>query len=129
MKQIFKAGDIKQYRAVVEPADVASFNGETVHEVCSTFSLARHVEWTTRLFVLDMKEEHEEGVGTYLEIRHEGPAFVGEEIVFTGTFQKFLDRELICSFEARVGDRIIARGKTGQKILTLEKIRSIFAHG
>ena len=129
MKQIFKAGDIKEYRAVVEPGDVASFNGETVHEVCSTFSLARHVEWTTRLFVLDMKEEHEEGVGTYLEIRHEGPAFVGEQIVFTGTFEKFLNRELICSFEARVGDRIIARGKTGQKILTLEKIRSIFAHG
>ena len=75
-----------------------------------------------------MKDDYEEGVGTYLEISHENPAFVGEEIVFIGMFENFSGGELVCSFEARVGDRLIARGKTGQKILTLEKIRSIFAH-
>jgi fluoroacetyl-CoA thioesterase len=129
MKQIFKAGDIKQYRTVVMAQDVASFQGKVVHDVCSTFALARDVEFTTRQFVLDMKDENEEGIGTYLQIRHEGPAFVGEEILYTGVFETFSGPDVICSFEARVGDRIIARGKTGQKILTLEKIRSIFGHG
>ena len=129
MKHIFKAGDTKEYRSVVKPQDVASFHGQTVHEVCSTFAIAREVEWTTRQFTLDMKDENEEGIGTFLQIRHEGPAFVGEEILFRGTYEGMKENELICSFEARVGDRMVARGKTGQKILTLEKIRSIFRHG
>lgn len=129
MKDIFKAGDVKEYRTVVTSQDVAAFHGVTVHEVCSTFALAREVEWTTRLFVLDMKDAGEEGIGTFLEIRHEGPAFIGEEIVIKGVYEAMAGVELRCSFEARVGERIIARGKTGQKILTLEKIRSIFGHG
>jgi fluoroacetyl-CoA thioesterase len=129
MKLIFKAGDIKEYRSVVKPDDVAAFQGEIIHEVCSTFALAREVEWTTRQFVLDMKEHGEEGIGTFLQIRHEGPAFVGEEIIFKGVFEGVAGSELTCSFEARVGNRVVARGKTGQKILTLQKIRSIFSHG
>ena len=129
MKNIFQAGDIKEHRTVVKLQDVAAFNGLTVHNVCSTFALAREIEWTTRLFVLEMKEAHEEGVGTFLEIRHEGPAFVGEEIVIQGIYETVTGVELTCSFVARVGDQIIARGKTGQKILTLEKIKSIFGHG
>ena len=129
MKQIFKAGDIKEYRSVVKPQDVASFQGQTVHDVCSTFALAREVEWTTRQFVLDMKDENEEGIGTFLQISHEAPAFVGEEIIFRGMYEGMAGNELMCSFEARVGDRMVARGKTVQKILTLEKIRSIFRHG
>lgn len=129
MKNIFKAGDIKEYRTVVKSQDVAAFHGTTVHGVCSTFALARDVEWTTRLFVLEMKDADEEGIGTFLEIRHEGPAFVGEEIVIQGIYEAMTGVELTCSIEARVGDRIIARGKTRQKILTLEKIKSIFGHG
>lgn len=129
MKQIFKAGDIKEYRTVVKRQDVAGFHGTVVHPVCSTFALARDIEWTTRQFVLDMKDPDEEGIGTYLEIQHHGPAFVGDEITLRGAFESLTDNDLVCSFEARVGNRTIASGKTGQKILKLEKIRSIFNHG
>lgn len=129
MKQIFKAGDIKEYKTIVKEEDVASFQGSVVHAVYSTFALARDIEWTTRQFVLEMKDEDEEGVGTYLQITHLGPAFVGEEITYRGIFESLTGGELICSFEARVGNRIIATGKTGQKILKLGKIKSIFNHG
>jgi predicted thioesterase len=129
MKQIFKAGDFKEYKTRVAPDDVASFQRLVVHPVCSTFALARDIEWTTRQFVLEMKEDDEEGIGTYLEIRHQRPALVGEEVTIRGVFESMTGTELICSFEARVGDRIIATGKTGQKILKLEKIKSIFNHG
>jgi fluoroacetyl-CoA thioesterase len=128
MKVIFKAGDKKQYARIVNPEDVASFHGAVVHPVCSTFVLAREIEWTTRLFVLDMRDDDEEGIGTYLTIEHRGPAFVGEEITFTGVVDEMRGHELICSFEAHVGTRLIARGKTGQKILKKERIREIFKH-
>lgn len=129
MKEIFKTGDIKEFKTVVKAQDVASFQGEVVHEVYSTFALARDIEWTTRQFVLEMKEEDEEGIGTYLEIRHQQPAFVGEEIIIRGIFEGPVGGELMCSFEVRAGDRMIARGRTGQKILKVAKIKSIFGHG
>ena len=126
MKPIFKPGDEKQYRKIVQAEDVASFHGRVVHQVCSTFTLAREIEWTTRLFVLDMRDDDEEGIGTFLTIEHKGPAFVGEEIVFTGIVESINDHELICSFHAEVGARTIAVGKTGQKILKREKIAQLF---
>ena len=129
MKHVFKTGDVKEYRSVVRAEDVAAFQGVVVHAVCSTFALARDIEWTTRQFVLDMLADDEEGIGTYLEIEHLGPAFVGEEIVFRGAFYELTGNHLVCTFEARVGDRIIARGRTGQKILQLDKIKSLFNNG
>ncbi len=129
MKEIFKPGDIKEYRTTVNRKDVAIFQGEVVHEVCSTFALARDIEWTTRQFVLDMKEDDEEGIGTYLQIAHKAPAFVGEELTVKGIFESLTGHELSCSYQVFVGSRLIAEGKTGQKILKREKINILFSHG
>lgn len=128
MKDIFKPGDIKQTSYLVKEDDVAAFNGKVVHPVCATFTLAREVEWSTRQFVLEMREEDEEGIGTFLTIDHKGPAFVGEAIIFTARFESLTGNELICSFEARVSDRVIATGKTGQKILKRERINILFTN-
>jgi fluoroacetyl-CoA thioesterase len=128
MKSGLSAGDICQHRKLVESVDVASFQGKVVHPVCSTFTLAREMEWTTRQFVLALIEDHEEGVGTYVEIVHKSPAFVGEEILFTGKIEQINGHELICSIEASVGPRIIAVGKTGQKIMKKETISRLFNH-
>lgn len=129
MKTTFAIGDEKKYTKTVQAGDVASFHGEVVHPVCSTFALAREVEWTTRQFVLEMKDEDEEGVGTHLTIEHKAPAFVGEEILFTGKIEQINGHELICSFEASVGSRLVAVGKTGQKIMKKEKISRLFKQG
>lgn len=106
---------------------MAAFDGEVVHPVCATFTLAREIEWATRQFVLEMRGDDEEGIGTFLVIDHKSPAFVGEVIIFTARFYNLIGNELICSFEAKVNDRIIATGKTGQKILKREKINKLFS--
>ncbi len=111
----------------MKESDVAAFNGEIVHRVCSTFTLAREIEWATRQFVLEMREDDEEGIGTSITIDHRSPAFVGEEIVFTAWIDEMNGHELVCAYEANVNNRIIAFGKTGQKILKREKIAKIFA--
>jgi len=126
MKNIFKPGDQKPFSRIVLEIDCAIFNGELLHRVCSTFALARDFEWSSRLFFLEMKEDDEEGVGTMLSIDHKSPAFVGEEVVFTATVDKVEKNELICTIEARVSDRIIATGKTGQKMLKKEKLNALF---
>ncbi len=126
MKDIFKAGDIKVHRFVVGDADLAAFGGELVHPVCSTFALAREIEQASRLFIIDSKEAHEEGIGTRLNIVHCSPALPGEELIIESQLEKIEGNELLCTVSVRAGDRVIARGTTGQKVLRRDKLEKIF---
>ena len=126
MKSLFKPGDQKSFTRIIVHEDQAIFNGELLHEVYSTFALARDFEWSSRLFFLELKDEDEEGVGTFVQIDHLAPAFVGEEVTVTATVEEIKGMELVCSIEARVGSRLIAKGRTGQKMLKKDRLRKIF---
>lgn len=127
MKNVFHTGNKKEFIRVVRPEDIAQFDSGTVHPVYATFALARDAEWSGRLFVLDMKEEHEEGIGTRLDIQHVSPAFVGQTVRFEACFEEITAKgEIINSFEAFVGERLIAKGRQGQRILPKEKIEKLF---
>ncbi|MGI9190563.1 MAG: thioesterase family protein [Chitinophagaceae bacterium] len=127
MKNVFHTGNKKEFIRVVRPEDIAQFDSGTVHPVYATFALARDAEWSGRLFVLDMKEEHEEGIGTRLDIQHVSPAFVGQTVRFEACFEEITAKgEIINSFEAFVGERLIAKGRQGQRILPKEKIEKRF---
>ncbi|GIL23130.1 MAG: hypothetical protein BroJett042_16430 [Bacteroidota bacterium] len=125
MKTIFKPGDKKQYRLRVTEADCAAFHGQLVHPVYATFALARDFEWSSRLFFLEMKDADEEGVGTMLSIEHKSVARLGEEVLITATVESLTGTELICTIEATCQGRLIATGKTGQKMLKREKLNRI----
>ncbi len=122
MKDIFSKGDQKVYRKTITQDDLAAFHGSVLHAVYATFALARDFEWSSRLFFIDMKEDDEEGVGTYLEINHRSPAFAGEDVVITATVDSLVKNELICRIEARVVDRLIADGRTGQRMLKKDRL-------
>ena len=126
MKQLFSIGDTKVYKHMVTEADTATFAVGNVHPVYATFALTRDAEWAGRLFVLDMLDEAEEGIGTFVEVMHKSPALVGSEVVVTATLESIQGNELVCSFVARVGDRLIAEGRTGQKILERARIEQLF---
>lgn len=122
----FAPGDTKLYRTTISSADSAGFHGKQVHPVCATFALARDIEWSSRLFVLEMTEEDEEGIGTFLSIEHKSPALVGEMLEIEATVKSWEGNELICTIDVRVGDRQVATGETGQKILKKEKLNLLF---
>lgn len=126
MKNIFKPGDVKIHRVEVTKADVAAFGGEEVHPVCSTFALAREMEWSSRLFVLEMKEEEEEGIGTQLSIMHRSPALLGEELLVKASLDAVEGNSVSCTISVHVGDRLIAEGTTGQKIVNKDRLKQIF---
>ena len=115
----------------VEAADVADFTpegGHFVHAVCSTFRLARAAEWAGRLFVLALKEADEEGVGTFVHLDHRAPAFVGEEVTIDATLEEATPAGAVtCSFAARAGGRLVASGRTGQRILPAARLAQVFA--
>ncbi|WP_276133853.1 thioesterase family protein [Polluticoccus soli] len=122
----FQTGDTKEFTHVVSEADTASFKSGEVHAVYSTFALAREAEWSGRLFVLEMKEADEEGIGTGITVKHHSPALVGEEIVFTATLVEVNRHEVVTDYTAKAGDRLIADGRQWQKILKKEKLEKLF---
>jgi fluoroacetyl-CoA thioesterase len=126
MKNIFAKGSFKQFEHVVSDGDFARFQGQVVHPVYSTFALARDAEWTTRQFVLDMRDDDEEGIGTFVHVDHKAPAFEHETVLFRGEVEALNDNEIICSVTATVGPRVIALIRTGQKIFKREKISKLF---
>ena len=123
----FRTGDIKEFRHTVTEADSAAFESGQVHAVYSTFALTRDAEWAGRLFVLEMKEADEEGIGTGITVNHHSPALMGQEVLFTATLTEVNKNEVVVDYTAKVGDRLIASGKTWQKILRREKIERLFA--
>lgn len=126
MKFLFEKGDIKTFEIEVTDENIASFDSGNVHKVLSTFSVGKYAEWVCRLFAIDMKNEDEEGIGTFLEVKHQSAALIGEKVLFTGVFDRIDGNEIICNFTAVAGKRLVASGKTGQKILKKDKIESIF---
>lgn len=126
MRNIFQEGDVIHHEFQVAKEDTAQFQRKEVHKVCSTYTLGREVEWASRKFVLEMIEENEEGIGTKLSIDHMSPAFVGDVVRITMSIKSLVKNEIICSYRAQVGDRLVAKGLTGQKIFHKKRIHEIF---
>ena len=114
------------YSHVVTESDSAAFESGQVHPVYATFALGRDAEWCCRLFVLEMKEEDEEGIGPFLSVEHVSPALLGSEVVFEAELIKVEKNNVICRYKASVGDRIVAKGEQGQKIVKKEKLEGVF---
>lgn len=117
LKNPFHPGDIKTYETFVTEEKLAQFDSGLVHPVYSTFALGRDVEWACRLFVLEMREEGEEGVGSFLSIEHRYPAPLGSQVNIVATLDQVTKNEVICSYEVLANGHLVATGKQGQKII------------
>ncbi|RYE24484.1 MAG: hypothetical protein EOP51_07230 [Sphingobacteriales bacterium] len=126
MNNPFNIGDKKTFSHKVVIEDIARFESGEVHQVYSTFALTRDAEWSGRLFVLEMKEESEEGIGTGINVMHHSPALIGQEVTFTAILIEINRNEVVTEFEAKVSERLIASGKQWQKILPREKLDRLF---
>lgn len=97
-----------------------------VHPVYATFALARDAEWACRLFVLDMKEADEEGIGTFVTVQHQSPALLGQTVTFVATITELKGNSIVCTYTAHVGSRLVATGEQGQKILKRDRLQQLF---
>ena len=126
MNNPFKIGDIKEHFHTVNENDLAEFRTGKVHDLYSTFALGRDAEWCCRLFVLEMIEDDEQGIGTFLNISHRSPAFLGSEVRFEAELTEVVTNNVTCKFRAFVGTRIVAEGEQGQKILKKDRLEQLF---
>lgn len=125
MRIVRSIGEKIEISKTVEENDLATFETGTVHPFYSTFALGRDVEWACRQFVLEMKEEDEEGIGTFLNITHKSPAMLGQTVRIEAVLTELDGNSVNCSFSVWVNDRLVAEGTQGQKILKKEKLERI----
>jgi fluoroacetyl-CoA thioesterase len=125
VRSIYQVGDICSLSFTITAKDLAEFETGVVHEFYSTFALGRDAEWTCRQFVLEMKEAGEEGIGAFLNITHHSPALLGETVKIEAEIIRLEGNAIDCAFRVMAGERLIASGSQGQKILKLEKLERI----
>ena len=91
----FEVGDQKVYNIVVHTDDIAQFPaGGIIHHVYSTFAITRDAEWACRLFINEMLEPDEEGIGTFVHVDHHAPAKVGASITVVSTFEEIRKKRI-----------------------------------
>jgi predicted thioesterase len=126
MKNPFRPGDTQTYLTSVTPDKLAAFaEGGLVHPVYSTFAVARDAEWACRLFVLQMKEAGEEGVGSYVSVHHVSPAPLGCQVQVVATLERVEKNRVWCKWQALSGDRLLAHGEQEQHIVNKDKFDAL----
>ncbi len=117
MRLPFAPGTQRRYVTQVSPEKVAQFHGGVVHPYYSTFALGQDAEWACRQFVLDMKEEGEEGIGTYLDVHHVASVPVGARVEIVATLLWVKGRTIHCAYEVFWEGKRVAYGEQTQKII------------
>lgn len=104
------------HRYSVTEADRPAFEGSVVHEVCSTYSLAREFEWAGRRVYLASRPEETEAIGTQVEVIHRASAPVGAELEIEAEPVSYEKGWLVCKTRAFWEGKLIAEGTTTQKV-------------
>ncbi|MEC5424085.1 thioesterase [Virgibacillus sp. C22-A2] len=101
----------------------ASFEGTVVHPVYSTVAMVYHMEWVSRKIILPFLEEHEEGMGAAVELKHISPSPLHSFVSLTATLIEHKKEQVITKVEAFNEHGLIGKGEVKQVILPKELIR------
>jgi len=129
MKPGLMPGLQKEVTFTVAPDMCPAFDGEVVHQVCSTWMIVQYMELAGRMVLVDFLEPNEEGVGSHASCDHMGPAQVGAAVRVVATAADVNERELVCDCAAFRGEKMIAMGKTVQKIFPKDVLERILRIG
>jgi fluoroacetyl-CoA thioesterase len=125
MKPGMEVGQTATVEAVVTPEMFAQFEGSVVHPAYSTVSMVYHMEWASRKIILPYLEDHEEGIGAAVSVKHIAPTTEGETVTVTATLTEVKDNVVITNVEARNHQRLIGIGEVKQVILPKQTIKEM----
>ena len=127
MKPGMEVGQTATVTASVTEDMFAQFEGHVVHEAYSTVSMVYHMEWAARQIILPYIEDHEEGIGAAVSVKHVAPTAVGTNVYVTATLTELKGNIIITEVEAKNDKGVIGAGKVTQAILTKEEIHQKLA--
>lgn len=115
-------GRQERIEIVVTESMFASFEGEVVHPVYSTVAMTYHMEWVSRKIILPFLEEHEEGMGASVQLKHIAASPVGSVVVLTASIIELWDNFVKTKVIAENQLGIVGKGEVVQVILSKKTI-------
>src|SRR5262245_34785738 len=103
-------GDTVTHRVTVSPEMTARLFDREVHPVYATAWMVRHAEEAGRLLVEPHLGPDEDATGYRIEVTHDRPAQVGEEVIVRATVTEVDERSCTATFEVRTDDAVVGRG-------------------
>src|SRR5699024_3241397 len=95
----------------------ASFEGDVVHPAYSTVAMVYHMEWVSRKIILPFLEEHEEGMGAAVKLKHLAPSPLHSQVTLTATLIAYENNQVITKVDAHNINGLIGVGEVKQVIL------------
>ena len=122
MKPGMEVGMAETLKIIVTKDMFAAFEGEVIHPVYSTVAMTYHMEWVSRKIILPFLENHEEGMGASVQVKHISPSLYGSEVTLTATITELHANEVLTTIDVYNNFRLIGKGKVKQVILPKEII-------
>lgn len=98
------------------------FNGQVVHNVMSTVSMIYYMELAGRQIILPYLEEGEEGAGFAVDIKHIGPAVVGQEVKIRAICTEVTRNRVVCDVVAETNLNLVGKGSFTQAIFQCQDL-------
>jgi len=124
MKQGLSPGHQATLTVHVTEDMAAAFGGQMVHPVLSTVSMVYFMEWAGRKVILPFLEEHEEGVGASINVKHRAPAPIGKKVTFVATAKEVTPTKVVCDVIAEHDKAIVGEAEFVQVILPKERMHA-----
>ncbi|MBM6619420.1 thioesterase family protein [Bacillus suaedaesalsae] len=125
MKEGLLVGTKECMEIIVTPDMFAQFGGQVVHPVYSTVSMVYHMEWVSRLIILPFIEEHEEGMGGAVTVKHVAPSPEGAILTITAEVTKHMGSVVITRTEVKHRNQVVGVGEVKQVIVPKMKINEL----
>lgn len=122
MKSGMEIGRTETIEIVVTEDMFARFEGNVVHPVYSTVAMVYHMEWVSRKIILPFLEEHEEGMGGAVQLKHIDASPLHSKVILTATLIEYKNQQVLTKIEAYNEHGLIGKGEVKQVILPKELI-------
>ncbi|MED4583950.1 thioesterase, FlK family [Brevibacillus choshinensis] len=126
MKNGLQPGTTAEFSVTVTAEMVPVFDGEVIHPVLSTVSMIYHMEKAGRYVLLPHLEDHEEGSGFAIDIKHVGPAVIGQEVTFRAVCVEVTQKRVVCEVTADTARNRVGVGFFTQAIFNKDEIQRRF---
>lgn len=126
MKNGLQPGVTAEFTVTVSADMFPVFDGEVIHPVMSTVSMIYFMEKAGRYVLLPHLEAHEEGSGFAIDIKHVGPAVMGQQVTFRAVCVEVTEKRVVCEVTADTSRNRVGVGVFTQAIFNKDEIHRRF---
>jgi fluoroacetyl-CoA thioesterase len=111
-----KPGISVEFSITVDKEMRPSFDGVVVHDVMSTVTMIYYMEKAGREVIFPYLENDEEGAGFAIDVKHVGPAVLGQEVRFKAVCTEATSKRVVCDVTAETELNLVGKGAFTQAI-------------